>query len=165
MSLLCTIAHNNQLTRNDYERILAIVEEIKPQIDKAIDNLDNVKVDDVDSEILSENFMSLNDAGIAEFVEEFNKLVMLIGHLCAKNGVSSSLAGTSRGLMALYNGKVINLEEYQDLKDLYMIRNSVVHGMRKISGIAMEEELLKVRKMMAVIERKIYFGKSRNPRV
>ena len=166
MSSLCTIAHNNQLTRNDYERILAIVEEIKPQIDKAIDNLDNVKVDDVDSEILSENFMSLNDAGIAEFVEAFKKLAELIGHLCAKNGVSSSLAGSSRALAALYHEcRAISLEEYQDLKDLYMIRNSVVHGMRKISDLAMEEELLKVRKMMAVIERKIYFGKSRNPRV
>lgn len=152
--------------RNDYERVLAIVDEIKPQIDKAIDNLDNVEVDNVESEILSENFMSLNNAYIAEFVAEFNRLIELMGYLCEQNGISRKLAGTSKALRTLYNEcEVISLEEYEDLKDLYMIRNSVVHGMNRISNIAIDQAILKVEKMMAVIERKIYFGSNKNPRV
>ena len=55
----CKVAHNNQFIRADYNKVREIIDEIKPQIDKAIENLDNVDVSEADSEMFSENYATV----------------------------------------------------------------------------------------------------------
>ncbi|WP_368250764.1 hypothetical protein [Intestinibacter bartlettii] len=59
--LRCKVAHNNQFSKEDYRNLQDIINNIKPKIDKAIENLDNVQVDDYQVEILNENFIKMEN--------------------------------------------------------------------------------------------------------
>lgn len=59
--LRCKVAHNNQFSKEDYKNLQDIINNIKSQIDKAIENLDNVQVDDYQVEILNKNFIKMEN--------------------------------------------------------------------------------------------------------
>lgn len=138
----CKVAHNNQFIRADYNRVRGIIDEIKPQIDKAIDNLDNVNVSEADSEMFSENYATVYNQRIKEFFDEFNTLSRLINILYYK----------SSHPMAIYVGstsyKVKNLNLNPQIESLYE------------HGVVDELEAKKLKRISAFRQRLVYQNES-----
>ncbi|MBE9129760.1 MULTISPECIES: HEPN domain-containing protein [unclassified Coleofasciculus] len=56
----CQIAHNSQITKDDYDKIKTLVNELKTKLQVAIDRLDQIEVSDEEKETIAEN-VSVND--------------------------------------------------------------------------------------------------------
>lgn len=138
----CKVAHNNQFIRADYNRVREIIDEIKPQIDKAIDNLDNVNISEADSEIFSENYATVYNQKVKEFFDEFNTLSKLINILYYK----------SKYPMAIYTGstfyKIKNLNLNPQIESLYE------------HGVVDELEAKKLKRISVFRQRLVYQNES-----
>ena len=121
----CKVAHNNHFIRADYNRVREIIDEIKPQIDKAIDNLDNVNISEADSEIFSENYATVYNLNVKEFFDEFDAMCNLIDMLFLKTGSYDSV-----GYYASKNPRVVGKnhislrKKVDNLRDMGVISNN-----------------------------------------
>ncbi|MGM9535701.1 MAG: hypothetical protein ACI3VR_10630, partial [Intestinibacter sp.] len=138
----CKIAHNNQFIRADYNKVREIIDEIKPQIDKAIENLDNVDVSEADSEMFSENYATVYNQRIKEFFNEFNTLSRLMNILYYKSNYPT----------AIYTGstsyKIKNLNLNTQIESLYE------------HGVVDELEAKKLKRISAFRQRLVYQNES-----
>ena len=57
--LRCKVAHNNKISKTDYERIKYLSNDIGEKIKLAIDNLNNITIEEKDREIILDNIHSL----------------------------------------------------------------------------------------------------------
>lgn len=129
------VAHNNILSKEDYEKIDRYVTEIKEKLDKAIENIDKIKVSDDEKEIISRNIIleDKNDI-LSEPKLEFNKLkkyflnlYLIVDEMAAK-------------IILKYLDKSINKDESVNKDELMKIVNSSLE--EKIEMLEKEKILM-----------------------
>lgn len=128
--LRCLVAHNNMLRKTDYERIVFLINETKPKLQQAIDNLDKVTVPEEEKDNLAENMAANINSLYGEFIHWWR---ILEGEL-ERLAPSSELKGNKRiisvrmavGLLAKNN--IINSDLAKEIDDLLRTRNIIVHG-------------------------------------
>lgn len=134
----CKIAHNKLFTRTDYNEVMRIVDEIKPQIDKAIANLDNVDLSEEESEMFGESFVVMDNDDIKEFIDEYNTLSKFIDFLFkrheprARNYVAhypedgTKFVNTRYKVEVLYDKSVINRNEFNIIISILRFKDILV---------------------------------------
>ncbi|MGN1032700.1 MAG: hypothetical protein ACI4PU_04500 [Intestinibacter sp.] len=146
----CKVAHNNQFIRADYNKVRDIIDEIKPQIDKAIENLDNVDVSEAESEMFSENYATVYNQKVKEFFDEFNTLSKLINILYYKSShpMGIYVGSTSYQIKnltlnpqieSLYEHGVVDELEVKKLKRISGFRQRLLHQNESIDDQAVCE--------------------------
>ncbi len=132
--LRCKVAHNNFLIKRDYEDICRYVEELKPKLVKAIDELDKVKILEEDQETLAETFAVNTNAAYGEFINLWKFLEKELFDLLVINQSGEPTKDIERlrynsmqMLRILSQNGIINREMIMEIEKLRHLRNTMVH--------------------------------------
>jgi len=133
--LRCKIAHNNVVSINDYDQVVKLVDEIKPKLEKAIENLDRVEVPANDRENLAESVAINANTLYGEYIQlwkEVEKLIYDIFNLWLDKKMSqedrrSIRYNTSKMIKLLVENKIIEKPFYHTIQEAMYFRNVIVH--------------------------------------
>lgn len=73
--LRCKVAHNNFITKTDYQKILRLTEELKVKLQEALEKLDEVEVPEEDKEDIIEN---VSDDIVNQLIESDSRMSRLV---------------------------------------------------------------------------------------
>lgn len=160
----CKIAHNNQFIRADYNQVREIIDEIKPQIDKAIENLDKVDISESDSEIFSENYATVYNFNVKDFLDEFAIMSDLIDRIYLKynpytrsgmprNIKDLKLMRINRKVEYLCDKGAISRNYYGKIIHIVSHRNRLVHQNESADKELLSEIIDTTKKVNLVLEK------------
>jgi len=115
--LRCLVAHNNLMRKSDFDRIVTLISEIKPKLEKAIGNLDKVKVPEQEKENLAENIVANLSNPKIKFTSYFLRIIEYLwnkGHL---REVTTSDLLTNLGAGAYGNYNKLRLKPWSLIED------------------------------------------------
>jgi uncharacterized protein YutE (UPF0331/DUF86 family) len=129
------IAHNRPLGRVEYEEIVSLCDELKPKIQHAIDNLDQIFVSEHDREFVSENAAVTKTSGYRDFLAAWNELHRILSALSSATAKAekdpSKLLQLQKNVRASLNRLrrygVLSPEERERILTLMQLRNVLVH--------------------------------------
>jgi len=124
------IAHNNIVTKRDYEEILQLVDEVQKPIQDAINNLDTLSIPEEEKETIAENFAVNRGPLYGEFILLWTQIESELIRI--QNAISNqSQPGKFRGPLSAINelrrAQLIDTDQYESLNRLREVRNMVVH--------------------------------------
>lgn len=149
--LRCKIAHNNKFTPSDLSMVNSIVADLKPYIEKALNELDTIKIDATEKEFVSETFARTNDAQLGSFIIEYNNLNRILFEKYMKHFPQSKTTRrttflSSKNLLHyLLENEFIDNTTYKELLLITMVRNSIVHQTTRMSNEEIETYLEKIK--------------------
>ncbi len=128
--LRCMVAHNNLLRKGDYERISELIRDIKPKLQKAIDNLDKITVPEQEKENLAENVVVNISAIYGEFIVWWRIVESELERLAASLQPEEQRGRHPPQLMVkqLLRNKILDEELAQQIYHISRLRNHIVHG-------------------------------------
>lgn len=117
--LRCKVAHNNTLERSEYESIIKLVNEVKPNLEEVIEKLDKVKLDENSKTTIVENIIENIHPYASSFLGEYtnlNNLVFDIGkHLSLKDFHAEKTLTFTDIIKYLYEIDIIDTHSCRDL--------------------------------------------------
>ncbi|MET3196933.1 HEPN domain-containing protein [Bacillus sp. OAE603] len=119
------IAHNNILSKKEYEEIVRIVDEIKEKLEKAIKSLDKIHISNSDKEVVAENIASGTNDAFYEFINEYKALETTVYTLSKAHGSTSRIF--SKNAKQLVELGIIDETIYREINNLRSVRNIIVH--------------------------------------
>lgn len=133
--LRCKIAHNNAVSKTDYEQIVKLVHDIKPKLEKAIDNLDKVEVPEDDRENLAESVAINTNALYGEYLQKWKSLEKQLYNLISlelnveldKDDHRNLRYITSKTIKILVDNGIIEKSLYSRIQEARDFRNAIVH--------------------------------------
>jgi hypothetical protein len=131
--LRCRVAHNKTFTKADLDKSQELCKNLKDVLTKAIDNLDKIKLSEVEqadiTETVAGNFNYLHGEFMARWRELTRVVYMLVDDKI--KSTSPELVDEkrlfSKDLALLAKTKVIGTEIYSIISRLRHIRNEIVH--------------------------------------
>jgi len=125
--LRCLIAHNAIVTRNDYERLVELVNEVSEHLQKAIDNLDKVHVPTEDKDQVAETVASNINTLYGIFIQLWKDLETILNRAGDTSG-STRLKPVGSLLQDLHASGVLDDEQLSEGRDLAQFRNRLLHA-------------------------------------
>lgn len=130
--LRCLIAHNNFITSNDYKEIVEITESLEKTFAEAINNLDKIRIDTEDKDMLLESVLRNKNEAYGEFLNKWKQLEVEIHRslsLIADTTYDQTInyGGPVKKVRALLEHNIIEKHIYSEIIFLIQIRNSIVH--------------------------------------
>lgn len=119
------IAHNNILSKKEYEEIVRIVNEVKEKLEKAITSLDKIHISNKDKEVVAENIASGTNDAFYDFINEFKALETILYSFSSTLG--SRIRLPSQNARVLEEKGVIDKTTLNEINNLWSIRNVIVH--------------------------------------
>lgn len=139
----CKVAHNNEFRKVDYEETIKLYKEVKEKLQKAIDNLDKIKLSDADKEFVAESIAGTTNELYGVFLNKWKIFTLQVYTILEVNKqlFEKHISGTPtafRGLeryrhsvlqMArlLRKIRLINTTEFDMIVALNKKRNHMVH--------------------------------------
>ncbi len=126
--LRCKVAHNNQLEKNEYERIIILVDEIAPKLEGVMRKLDEVNVDENFKSRVVENIVENIYPDSMYFLNQYKTLEEILTIMSTRDG---KIVRYPVFVMArkLYTYGIIDDETFDMIKQITDFRNELVHGM------------------------------------
>lgn len=132
--LRCKVAHNNYLNKKDFEDICKYVEELKPKLQKVIDEMDKVILSEEDQDIIAESFAMNTNTLYGEYINKWKYFEKVIFDLVVENDKdinSKELAkyrySPARLINILKEKNIISNEIIEKVNFLRQLRNTMVH--------------------------------------
>jgi hypothetical protein len=148
--LRCKVAHNAIVDRDDYERIIQLVDEVAEHLQKAIDNIDKVHVPEEDKEQVAESVASNISALYGEFIQLWKSFEITLmrteAGLDADAKPPATFKPPTKVLGVLHKKKLIDDELLDEGRELVNFRNRLVHD----AGITFSEK--EIRSYIARLE-------------
>lgn len=134
--LRCLVAHNNLLRKQDYERIITLVNEVTPKLQKAISSLDKVTVPEQEKDNLAENIVVNISNLYGEFIHWWRLLELELIRLSASYLPKERSNRLTTRLMTdmLRSRNIIDDELAKQVSSLSYTRNLIVHGGQTLFG-------------------------------
>lgn len=141
--LRCKVAHNNHFSVDDYNKVVSIIGELKPSIEKAIATLDSISVNEDDKEIISENLAEKSNERLGEFIKNYNELeneIIEYGKIVlGQDEQKYRIVGIRQLLLDICScGEPIEGERLAHLQRIIYFRNKLVHQTIECSEKMME---------------------------
>ena len=158
--LRCKIAHNNAVSKSDYAQVVKLVNDIKPKLEKAIDNLDKVEVPEDDRENLAESVAININALYGEYIQNWKNLEKQLYNLISlklnveldKDDSSHLRHITSKTIRILVENGIIEKSLYYKIQEAMSFRNVIVHEADlKFSEPELHHKIQKLTELNAVI--------------
>lgn len=137
------VAHNNILSNEDFKEIDRLVTEIKNTLDKAIENIDQIKVSDEEKEIISSNIrLEDKNKNFFEFESQFNymknrfmKIYWEIDSALDTIILNNKGIGTSEN--SLEELSYLTLEDKIDYLETIIVSlpDKILNGLRNVVGM------------------------------
>jgi hypothetical protein len=138
--LRCLVAHNAIVVKNDYDRIIQLVDEVEEYLQKAIDNLDKVRVPKEDREQVAESVASSISALYGEFIQLWKLFETTLIRTGADLGIDAKyLTAFTPPLQILHvlrEKELIDDELLNEGMKLVHFRNRLVHD----ANVALTEQ-------------------------
>lgn len=131
--LRCMVAHNKFLSRDNYNDICRISQEVKEKLIQAIENLDQVSVSEEQKEEVAENIASNMNEMYGEFIRSWNMVQELLVHLYNIFAPQEPITSNKRVMISkaivrpLVESGTLPRDFYPMYKELNNIRNTIVH--------------------------------------
>lgn len=132
--LRCKVAHNNFLNKKDYEDICRLVDDLKPKLQKAIDEMDKVSISTEDQEILAESFAVNTNAVYGEFINLWKIFDKELFDLTVKNQGNEPLKDLERYRYSpipltkiLVEKGLLSRKFSMEIQQLRSLRNVMIH--------------------------------------
>lgn len=130
--LRCKIAHNNFFTKDDYEKVSNLVQEIKPKLEDAIKNLDKIEVPEEERDELAEVVASKTNTLYGEYIQKWKHLEKSLSDLVQSTTLGNKIKHNRIPIFLimeeLINQGVIDKKFYYEFREANHIRNMIVHG-------------------------------------
>lgn len=123
--LRCNVAHNNKVSKDDYERLNELSKEVKDILKSAINNLDKIKISNEEKENIAENVVMKRNELYGEFINNYKKLLELINEKYDNKDLKH--INNYKIFKKLYYDKNINRDIYSQIKFINNFRNKIVH--------------------------------------
>ncbi|AVF95386.1 hypothetical protein AL552_17305 [Vibrio diabolicus] len=128
--LRCKIAHNNFFTKDDFDQVMTLVQEVKPKIEDAIKNLDKVEVPEEERDELAEVVASKTSAFYGEYIQKWKYVEKALFELVKATSPEADVRRHRPIMMQLkdlINKGLIDKAIYHELREANHIRNMIVH--------------------------------------
>lgn len=133
--LRCKIAHNNFFTKDDYEQVHLLVDEVKPKIQDAIGNLDKVEVPEDERDELAEIVAIKTSSLYGEYIQKWKQIEKALYYLVQANSVDNEADPRKRRvrhspillIKELIGSGIIEKSMHHELREASHIRNIIVH--------------------------------------
>jgi len=129
--LRCMVAHNALVSRNDYDRIVQLVNEVEGHLQTALENLDKVHVPEEDREQVAENVASNLSATYGDFIQFWKSFEAAIIAVASDWGVnedaSQRFSTPLQILNSLQSQEIIDAKIFKEASELLQFRNRLVH--------------------------------------
>lgn len=132
--LRCIIAHNNLLSKNDFEEIYLLVSELEPKIQEAIDSIDKIIIPKEEKEQVIENVVTAIDERNKEFLSIWRDVVDEVRELyIAKQlGTSEQKVIFKKMVVELIEKDILSQEFLSEVEPIGIFRDSIIKLQDKI---------------------------------
>lgn len=123
------VAHNNSMSKQEYEEMNQIAAEIRRPIEAAINKLDNIVVPANERESLAESIAVSRSELYGEFIQYWKMVESELARLVKENCDNKKFRfrGVKASFIELRDIDVVDDNIYRSLKKLTYVRNTVVH--------------------------------------
>jgi vacuolar-type H+-ATPase subunit E/Vma4 len=156
--LRCMIAHNAIVNKATFTRIVELIDEVEQVLQTAVDKLDKVDVPEDEQDIVAENVVSNINDTFAGFIQQWNILEQMLDELFYFLGKFEKLKKLTNGvvhrngrkmppthlLRFLPKYKLLSNASVEEIHEIRVFRNQLVHGMKSYSSselLAMMDKL------------------------
>jgi hypothetical protein len=149
--LRCLVAHNNLVTFNDYQEIKSIVDDLKNKLQRLIDELDSIEVEEENKELVAENIVSNLNILYGSFIEtwkELEKEILLVSNDLLEK--KEKIVNIFMLLDKLQSRNLITQSLQLEIRTLMSFRNAIVH--HSDIQITETETNIKINQLKNIIE-------------
>jgi hypothetical protein len=129
--LRCLVAHNNFITPKDYNELTEISKSLEDTFLEAIQNLDKIRIDSEDKDILIESVIRNRNEFYGEFLNNWkileHEILQLLHSVKGHNDKTVRYRSTMKQLMTIMEADLIDKETFNRIRFLSNFRNSIVH--------------------------------------
>jgi hypothetical protein len=130
--LRCLVAHNNFITSNEYDEIEEITNSLQKTFEEALNNLDKIKIDIDDKDILLESVVRNKNESYGEFLNKWKILEFELHNSLSlitdkTFDLTIKFGGPVKKAKALLEYNIIDKNLYNEILFLISLRNSIVH--------------------------------------
>jgi uncharacterized protein YajQ (UPF0234 family) len=129
--LRCKIAHNNFFTKDDFNQVETLVNEVKPKIQDAINNLDKVEVPEDEREELAEIVAIKTNSLFGEYIQKWKQIEKVLFQLCEacleKTSDKRMRYSPMLSIRELSSSGKLEKSMYHELQEANSVRNIIVH--------------------------------------
>jgi len=125
------VAHNSMLTKNHYDDLLKLIEEVRKPIREAIDHLDKLVIPEDEKETIAENFAANRGPLYGEFIVMWTQIeseLLRIQNAHSNQSQPPRFRGAGSAIEELRNAGLIDSTQYATIRRTNDIRNMVVHA-------------------------------------
>lgn len=142
--LRCNVAHNKSFNKSDYEKVINLCAEIKPQLEQAISSLSSIEIDKSTREMLKEEIVNNFNILYGEFISKWRLVEKYVYENCKlfiEEDEITKRRTFSSDLRKLFQIGYIDRETYQKTRELYLIRNEIFHNSRNLTENEINEAI------------------------
>lgn len=156
----CLIAHNKNFSKKDYEDLEVLYNEVKTQLESALNSVDEIHIEQEDRDEIAENISIARGDTSAEFIKLYNLIVNYTKDICdlcsdERDIYYSAPANQNNFLMQVRylcnNKKLINKDLMSELEELNKFRNIFIHqmGIIEITEQEINNKLLRLKEIIS----------------
>jgi len=129
--LRCKVAHNGIIVKQEFERIIKLSNEVEEKLQRALDNISEVKIADEEKDEIAENIAGKTSYLIGEFIRfwklfENNVIEFATGLLLIDKNQNLSIT-LMNVIKVLQSRNFIDDQEFQEFLEIAHFRNLIVH--------------------------------------
>lgn len=154
------IAHNKNFSKKDYEDLEVLYNEVKTQLESALNSVDEIHIEQEDRDEIAENISIARGDTSAEFIKLYNLIVNYTKDICDLCSDESDIyysapANQNNFLMQVRylcnNKKLINKDLMSELEELNKFRNIFIHqmGIIEITEQEINNKLLRLKEIIS----------------
>jgi len=153
--LRCKVAHNNLFTKVDLDNVEKLTSEIGGYLEEAIINLDSVVIPEEEIENIAENVAISRNEYLGQYINfwrefEFNTQLL---YRQLKEEKDTKLNSMNSIFLYLVDKDIFERKDYDDLKSILWIRNTIVHGVEmEVSTEDVQNQIEKIIKHTEIIK-------------
>lgn len=156
--LRCKVAHNAIVTRQDFEQISTLAKELEEKLVDALNKLPQVKVPEAEVNNVAESAAENVSSVLGDFISVWRILEQHIDKKSAELGCKPH--HTFEAMKTLRQHGVFNREQFAELREVYNIRNHIVHPTDIILSEA--DIILAIQKILRFIDDLGYIDNDRS---
>ncbi|QHG20799.1 HEPN domain-containing protein [Nostoc sp. ATCC 53789] len=145
--LRCQVAHNNQVTKEDYEAILTLVNELRDKLIEAVEQLDKIEISEEEKETIAENVAINMNALFGEFIKTWSMFESELIKTFNKSQLNEEEKNEKRiyppriTMQELMKIQLIDHDFFKLATEINDFRNRSVHNAHLIDSLYSESDI------------------------
>ncbi len=144
--LRCKIAHNKSFKITDYKKVISLCDELKPQLEQAINKLSNIQIDKDTRDLLKEEIANNFNILYGDFLSKWRNLEMFVRSKSDKFTLEEEISRRTffNDLHKLREFGIISSQNYHNIRKLRSVRSEILHNSRNLTENEMHEAIFEL---------------------